>query len=64
MVFVRAIGLGPDAGRSTLFHGRAGRRPLPPHRAHGSEVRITLVAVDPAGNASATVEAGSIRLPA
>ncbi len=64
VVFVRAIGLGPDTGRSTLFHGRAGVAHFHRSGLTGAQVRITLVAVDPAGNASATVEAGSIRLPA
>jgi hypothetical protein len=30
----------------------------------GAHVRITLVAVDPAGNASAPLDAGVVRLPA
>ena len=64
MVFVRAIGLGPDTGRSTLFHGRAGVAHFHHSGLTGAQVRITLVAVDPAGNASALVDAGSVRLPA
>ena len=57
-------GSGPTRGRSTLFHGRAGVAHFHRSGLTGAQVRITLVAVDPAGNASATVEAGSIRLPA
>jgi len=63
VVFVRAIGLGADTGRSTVFHGRAGVAHFHHTRLTGAHVRITLLAVDPAGNASALVDAGSIRLP-
>ena len=64
VVFVRAIGLGADTGRSTVFHGRAGVAHFHHTGLTGAHVRITLLAVDPAGNASALVDAGSIRLPA
>lgn len=63
VIFARAVGLGADTGRSTLFRGRAGVVHFHPTRLRGAEVRITLVAVDPAGNASAPLGAGSLRVP-
>jgi hypothetical protein len=64
VVFVRATGLGADAGGSALFRGRGGGVHFRHTRLQGARVRITLVAVDAAGNASAPLQAGSIRLPA
>ncbi len=64
-VFVRASGLGPNAGRSAIFRARSGNVGFG-HRTSltGTTVRLTLVAVDRAGNASAPLAAGSVRLPA
>lgn len=64
VVFVRATGLGANSGRSALFRGRAGGVRFRPTGLAGAEVRITLVAVDRAGNTSAPLGAGSLRLPA
>jgi len=64
VVFVHANGIGSDAGRAALFRGRGGRVRFRRTRMAGAQVRITLVAVDPAGNASAPLDAGVIRLPA
>jgi len=60
VVFVHATG----AGRSALFRGHAGTVHFRRTRLAGAQVAITLVAVDPAGNASAPLRAGSLRLPA
>lgn len=64
VVFVHAHGTGASAGRAALFRGHGGRVRFRRTRLAGSRVRITLVAVDPAGNASAPLDAGVIRLPA
>jgi hypothetical protein len=64
-VFVRATGTGANAGRSAIFRARSGDVGFG-HRTSlaGTTVRLTLVAVDRAGNASAPLAAGSVRLPA
>jgi flagellar hook capping protein FlgD len=65
VVFVHAVAVGgADAGHGALFRGHGGRVHFRRTRLAGAQVRITLVAVDPAGNASAPVDAGVIRLPA
>jgi hypothetical protein len=64
VVYVVARGLGSAAGRAALYRGRAGRVHFRHTRLAGAEVRITLVAVDRAGNTSPAVAAGSFRLPA
>jgi len=64
VVYLRASGLGANSGRSALFRGRAGGVHFRHTRLDGAEVRITLVAVDRAGNTSGPLEAGSLRLPA
>lgn len=64
VVFVHANGVGSDTGRSALFRGHGGKVHFRHTRMAGAQVRITLVAVDPAGNASAPLDAGVIRLPA
>ena len=64
VVFVHADGLGAAAGRSALFRGHAGKVHFRRTPMTGTRVRITLVAVDPAGNPSAPLDAGVIRLPA
>jgi FlgD Ig-like domain len=64
VVFVHAHGVGGDAGRAALFRGHGGKVHFRRTRLAGAQVRITLVAVDPAGNASAPLDAGVIRLPA
>jgi hypothetical protein len=63
VVFVHATGVGADTGRAALFRGHGGRGHFRRTRMAGARVRITLVAVDPAGNASAPLDAGVIRLP-
>jgi hypothetical protein len=50
--------------RSALFRGRRGHIHFRRSRLGGAEVRLTLTAVDRAGNPSPPVAAGSIRLPA
>ena len=62
---MRAIGTGTDSGRSAIFRARSGGVRFG-HRTSlaGTSVRLTLVAVDRAGNASAPLAAGSVRLPA
>ena len=64
VVFVHANGVGAAAGRAALFRGHGGRVHFRRTRMAGAEARITLVAVDPSGNASAPLDAGVIRLPA
>jgi FlgD Ig-like domain len=64
VVYVIARGLGSDAGRAALYRGRAGRVHFRHTQLDGAEVRITLVAVDRAGNMSTAVAAGSFHLPA
>jgi hypothetical protein len=64
VVFVHAHGIGTAAGRAALFRGHGGRVHFRRTRMAGVEARITLVAVDPSGNASAPLDAGVIRLPA
>jgi hypothetical protein len=64
VVFVHANGVGADAGRAALFRGHGGRVRFRRTHLTGARVRITLVAVDPAGNASPPLDAGVIRLPA
>ena len=64
VVFVHATGVGAAAGRAALFRGHGGRVHFRRTRLAGARVRITLVAVDPAGNASPPLDAGVIRLPA
>jgi FlgD Ig-like domain len=62
-VFAHAHGVGADAGRAALFRGRGGTVHFRRTRMNGARVRITLVAVDRAGNASAPLDAGVIRVP-
>lgn len=62
-VYVRARGLGAAAGRSAIYRGRGGRVHFRRTRLAGAEVRVTMVAVDRAGNTSARLSAGSLRLP-
>ncbi len=64
ILLVRAEGTGPDAGHGALFRGHDGRVHFRRTRLAGAEVTVTLVAVDRAGNRSAPVSAGSLRLPA
>jgi hypothetical protein len=64
VVFAHAHGVGADAGRAALFRGHGGRVHFRRTRLAGARVRITLVAIDPSGNASAPVDAGVIRLRA
>lgn len=64
VVYVVARGTGADAGRASLYRGRAGRVHFRHTQLDGSNVRITLVAVDRAGNMSTPVAAGGYRLPA
>jgi hypothetical protein len=64
VVYVRASGLGANSGRSALYRGRAGGVHFRHTGLDGAEVRITLVAVDRAGNTSGALDAGSLRLPA
>jgi FlgD Ig-like domain len=64
VVYVIARGLGGAAGRAALYRGHAGSVHFRHTQLDGDEVRITLVAVDRAGNTSAPVAAGSLRLPA
>jgi FlgD Ig-like domain len=63
VVFVHADGIGSATGRAALFRGHGGSVHFRHTRLAGAQVRITLVAVDPAGNASAPLDAGVIRLP-
>jgi hypothetical protein len=63
-VYVRARGLGAAAGRSALYRGRGGRVHFRHTRLAGADVQITMVAVDRAGNTSARLSAGSLRVPA
>jgi hypothetical protein len=51
-------------GRAALYRGREGRVHFRHTRLSGADVRITLMAVDRAGNRSTAVAAGSFRLPA
>jgi hypothetical protein len=62
IVFVHATATGAHAG-GALYRGHDGRVHFRRTRLSGQQVRITLVAVDPAGNASAPLSAGSVRLP-
>lgn len=62
-VYVVARGVGADAGRAALYRGRAGRVHFRHTQLDGSNVRITLVAIDRAGNTSTPVAAGGYRLP-
>jgi hypothetical protein len=64
VVFVHAAGTGASAGRSALFRGHAGSVHFRHTHLAGADVAITLVAVDPAGNPSPPLRAGSFRLPA
>jgi FlgD Ig-like domain len=64
VVYVVARGVGAAAGRAALYRGHSGRVHFRHTQLDGSTVRITLVAVDRAGNTSTTVTAGSFRLPA
>jgi hypothetical protein len=64
IVLVRAAGTGSHAGHGALFRGRDGRVGFRRTKLAGTEVTVTLVAVDRAGNRSAPVSAGSFRLPA
>lgn len=64
VVYVVARGVGAAAGRAALYRGRAGRVHFRHTQLGGSNVRITLVAVDRAGNMSTPVAAGGYRLPA
>jgi FlgD Ig-like domain len=51
------------AGGSAVFRGRGGHVRFRHTRLGTAPVRITLVAIDRAGNPSASVDAGSLRLP-
>jgi hypothetical protein len=64
VVYVVARGEGAAAGRAALYRGRAGQVHFRHTQLDGSDVRITLVAVDRAGNMSRPVAAGSFHLPA
>ena len=64
ILLVRATGTGSNAGHSALFRGHGGRVHFRRTKLAGAEVTVTLVAVDRAGNRSAPVSAGSLRLPA
>jgi FlgD Ig-like domain len=64
VVYVVARGEGATAGRAALYRGHAGRVHFRHTQLGGSDVRITLVAVDRAGNMSRPVAAGSFHLPA
>lgn len=64
IMLVRATGTGPNAGHSALFRGHGGRVDFRRTKLAGADVKVTLVAVDRAGNRSAPVSAGSFRLPA
>ena len=64
VVYVIALGEGADAGRAALYRGRGGRVHFRHTKLAGSDVRITLTAVDRAGNRSTAVAAGGLHLPA
>jgi hypothetical protein len=64
VVLVRATGTGSNAGHGALFRGRGGQVHFRHTRLAGGEAAITLVAIDRAGNRSAPVSAGNVRLPA
>jgi FlgD Ig-like domain len=64
VVYVVARGLGSATGRAALYRGHGGRVHFRHTQLGGAEVRITLVAVDRAGNTSVPVAAGSFHLPA
>jgi hypothetical protein len=63
VVYARARALGANASAGALFRGRSGQVHFRPTRLAGAEVALTLVAVDRAGNPSAPVPAGTVRVP-